>query len=150
FGVLLGLLVLDSRESETRFAVLIAVATALLIGGTGFAFWQRMKTIPISRWLWTGAFFACIILGAGLGYLLATRLKQSDQHLDILESIVLVLAVAGILFLVLHGYDRRRPGVLKWGLILSAVLLAGPLTFYSLHTRLEKFQLASTVPQFWV
>jgi hypothetical protein len=151
--VVLGLAALQSVSLENQFGAIVVIVTACLIAGTGRVLWLAMRKHVIDRGPWIAAFVAWIVAASAfIVYVRYYRKIIPEQYLlSILEGVLLFVVAAGLIFLLLRVYNRRRPGVLKWGLILSAVaLLAAVPTFWELHSQLKIFHLATTAPQFWV
>jgi hypothetical protein len=151
--VVLGLAALQSVSLENQFGAVVGIVTACLIAVTGRLLWLAMRKHVIARWPWMAAFIAWILAASAfIVYVRYCRGITPQQYLlSIFESILLFMIAAGLIFLLLRAYNRRRPGVLKWGLILStAALLTAVPTFWQLHSQLEMFNLPTTAPQFWV
>jgi hypothetical protein len=152
-AVVLGLAVLSARSAEVQLGITAGLFTASLIAVTGVLLWRRMKRPPpVSRAAWLTGFIGWFC--TGVGTVIAIRLSHHMPPpcvLQILESLFLFLISMGIMVVLLYFYDQRRPGVLRWGLGLSAVvLIAASLTFCSLYSQLHRLDLPVTVSQFWV
>jgi hypothetical protein len=151
-AVLMGLLAMHGLSTDLQSGILAGCFAATITAAAGGLLWRGMsskKSISATDWMCTLA--AALVVGLGVPYLIWQFLGMpAVQTLHICESVLFALISGGLVFLLLRAYDIRRPGVLKWSLGLSPLLLAGPISFYWLNAQLEKFHLVSTVPQFWI
>jgi hypothetical protein len=152
FGVLLLVVIVGTWAPAVQLLIIISSIAIALSVITGRLLWVRMAEHPISGGVWLTSFlFWPAAAAIPMYFVWHEHVHLSSNVLGSAESVIAFFISTVLVFVVLSIYETRRPGVLRWGIGLClASFIVGIVTFPILSRQLDRFHLATIIPQFWV
>jgi hypothetical protein len=104
-------------ELTVSAVALVSIITVAM----GWWLWYRLEYRRMASWRWLSPVLIAVGLAVGVFYSGRFFLGWAFT-LQILSNCVISAVTAALLFLVFWIYDQRRPGALKWAIILCSIL----------------------------